>query len=77
MQELKDKVAIITGGGYGIGKEIALLYAREGTKMALAARSSSRSTRPARRWKNSVHARSRSTPTCRKRPIAPRWSKKP
>jgi NAD(P)-dependent dehydrogenase (short-subunit alcohol dehydrogenase family) len=39
MQDLKDKVAIITGGGYGIGKEIALLYAREGMKLALAARS--------------------------------------
>src|ERR1700691_1506155 len=39
MQDLKDKVAIITGGGYGIGKEIALLYAGHGTRIALAARS--------------------------------------
>jgi NAD(P)-dependent dehydrogenase (short-subunit alcohol dehydrogenase family) len=38
MPQLKDKVAIITGGGYGIGKQIALAYAREGAKLALAAR---------------------------------------
>ncbi|MBE3604037.1 SDR family oxidoreductase [bacterium] len=41
MQDLKDKVAIITGGGYGIGREIALAYARHGIKLALAARSES------------------------------------
>jgi NAD(P)-dependent dehydrogenase (short-subunit alcohol dehydrogenase family) len=39
MNELKDKVAIITGGGYGIGKEIALAYARAGAKIVVAARS--------------------------------------
>ena len=39
MDELKDKVAIITGGGYGIGKEIALAYARAGAKIVVAARS--------------------------------------
>jgi NAD(P)-dependent dehydrogenase (short-subunit alcohol dehydrogenase family) len=38
MHELADKVAIITGGGYGIGKLIALAYARAGAKLALAAR---------------------------------------
>jgi NAD(P)-dependent dehydrogenase (short-subunit alcohol dehydrogenase family) len=38
MNELKDKVAIITGGGYGIGKEIALAYARAGAKIMIAAR---------------------------------------
>jgi NAD(P)-dependent dehydrogenase (short-subunit alcohol dehydrogenase family) len=42
MQELTNKVAIITGGGYGIGREIGLLFARAGAKVVLAARSADR-----------------------------------
>ena len=33
MSSLKDKVAIITGAGRGIGKESALFLAKEGAKV--------------------------------------------
>jgi NAD(P)-dependent dehydrogenase (short-subunit alcohol dehydrogenase family) len=34
-EKLKDKVAIITGGDSGIGRSVAILYAREGADVAI------------------------------------------
>src|SRR3954447_6237440 len=33
---MKDKIALVTGAASGIGKEIALIYAREGAKVVIA-----------------------------------------
>ena len=56
--QLADKVALITGAGFGIGKAAALLLAKEGAKVAALGRTEDELTQTVREIEQSRGRRS-------------------
>jgi 3-hydroxybutyrate dehydrogenase len=56
MSMLKDKIAIITGGGRGIGRAIATVFAREGATVVVSARTKEQLEAVASEIGNNAHA---------------------
>ncbi|MGK2861250.1 MAG: SDR family oxidoreductase [Chitinophagaceae bacterium] len=57
-EKLKNKVAFITGGDSGIGKAVAVLFAKEGASVSIAYRSEDKDARETQRYINEKYGSS-------------------
>lgn len=49
-EKLKDKVALITGGSHGIGRSVAVFFAKEGCDVAISYRASKEDAELTKKW---------------------------